>query len=492
MPALTACSGRSDPGADLIITHARIWTGDSRHPEADAIAVVGDRIVDVGADERINAWRGELTRVVDAEHRRVIPGFNDAHVHVVDAGIALEQVDLRDATDAAEITRRIGERARTNPGEWIVGGRWNARLADGDLPPRLAIDDVTNGTPVFVVDGDRRRAIVNAAAFGRAGITEQTPDPPGGRIVRDARGLPTGVVEGAALALVERVVPHLAPADRVRVVKRALEQAASRGVTSMQDIGASGEDVAAFAELANRGELTSRIYAVAGEAGWYDQAKLGIRRSFGSSWLRLGGIVGAMDAAPADDSYAADMLRTRLMAADHAGLQLCLLGADAHGIALALGRIDDVVRADGPRDRRVRIEHAERAAADDASRFASLQAIASLQPDAAAGRAFAAFARQQVRMALGSGWPAAGLDPTRVLQSIANANASIGDAMTAYTAGSSFAEFQEGDKGTIARGQLADIVMLSDDILAVPPARVGDVQVLMTIVGGKVVHQRRP
>jgi len=165
--------------------HARIWTGDSRQPEAAAVAIVGERIVDVGSNEQIAGWRGDQTRVVDAENRRVVAGFNDAHVHIVSAGTALEQVDLRDATDAAEITRRIGERARTNPGEWIAGGRWSDEIVAVDLPTRSAIDDVTNWTPVFVTDSGGSRALVNSAAFGRAGITEQTLDPPGGRIVRD-------------------------------------------------------------------------------------------------------------------------------------------------------------------------------------------------------------------------------------------------------------------------------------------------------------------
>ncbi|HEV3139315.1 MAG TPA: amidohydrolase family protein, partial [Vicinamibacterales bacterium] len=345
LPTVAACaaavfvmacaSGRAHPGADLIVTHARVWTGDPSQPEASAIAIVGDRIVAVGPWERIDVWRGDATRVIDAENRRVIPGFNDAHVHVVDAGITIDQIDLRDAADAAEMTRRIGERARINPGEWIAGGGWRAELDAASLPTRAAIDDVTNGTPVFVVDGDARRALVNSAAFGRAGITEQTVDPPDGRIVRDARGQPTGLIEGSALALVDRIVPRLTPADRARAVKRALERAASLGVTSLQDIGASGDDVAAFADLANRGDLTARIYAATGDAGWYDQAKLGIRRAFGSAWLRLGAVAGTTAAAH-DDPRATDLLRTRLMAADHAGLQLCLNAADARGVSEAL------------------------------------------------------------------------------------------------------------------------------------------------------------
>jgi len=485
----TACSRVAHPAADLIVTHARIWTGDPNQPEASAVAVIGERIVDVGSDDRIDAWRGDETRVIDAAQRRIVAGFNDAHVHLVDAGTAIEQIDLRDAADAGEIIRRIGERARASPGDWIAGGRWSARFAAGDLPTRSALDDVTNGSPVFVVDVDRRRALVNSAAFGRAGITDQTPDPPDGRIVRDARGLTTGLVEGAALALVERAVPRPTPADRLRVVKRALERAASLGVTSVHDIGASGEDVAAFAELAARDELTARVYAVPDEAGWYDQAKLGIRRAFGSTWLRLGAVIGT--AGTGGDAHAADLFRTRLMAADHAGLQVCMLAAGAGGSAEALNQLDDIVRADGPRDRRFRIEHAERATSADARRFASLQAIASLLPGPETAAAFDALTKERVRIALGTGWPASTIDPMPMVQLIAE-RATTADAIAAYTGGSAFAEFQDTQKGTIVRGRLADFVILSDDLVTVPRARIAGVQALTTVVGGRIVHQRRP
>ena len=453
------------------------------------MAVIGERIVDVGADDRLNAWRGDDTRVIDAAGRRIVAGFNDAHVDIVDAGTAIEQVDLRDAADAAEIGRRIGERARANPGDWIAGGRWNVGFAPGELPTRSDLDDVTNGSPVFVVDADRRRALANSAAFGRAGVTEQTPDPPYGRIVRDGRGFPTGLVEGAAMALVERAVPRPTPADRVRAVKRALERAASSGVTSLHEIGASGEDVAAFAELAGRDELTARIYAVPDESGWYDQAKLGIRHGFGSSWLRLGAVIGTTGTG--GDAHSADLFRTRLMAADHAGIQVCLVAAGERGPAEALDRLDDLTRADGSRDRRFRVEHAERATPADAKRFASLQAVASLLPGAQTAAAFDAFTRERVRVALGSGWPVSPIDPMAMLQLIA-ARAPTADAVAAYTAGSAFAEFQDSRKGTIARGRLADFVILTDDLISVPRDRIAGVQVLTTVVGGKVVHQRRP
>jgi predicted amidohydrolase YtcJ len=540
------CSRPPRLGADLLITRARIWTGDARQPSAAAVAVIGARIVDVGSADEIERWRGPMTTVIDAEGRRLVPGFNDAHVHFVDGGTELENVDLKDADSQAEFARRISERARAKPGEWILGGEWDdQRWSPAELPTRQLIDDRTNGTPVFVSRYDGHMALANSAALGRAGITERNADPPGGAIVRDARGMPTGVLKDAAMDLVTRVIPKMTPDDRLRAVKHALEHAASLGVTSVQDMNPSYDDVAVYADLAARGELTARIYAVPMETGWYDQAKIGLHRAFGSAWLRVGGVKGYADGslgsttayffqpyldAPqtrgllSEEMQDLNQMRTRLMAADHAGLQLCIHAIGDAGISTILDLFGDIVRANGERDRRFRIEHAQHIAAKDFDRFAQLKTIASVQPYHAIddGRwaekrigaervkttyAFRTLLDKGVRLAIGTDWTVAPLNPMLTLYAattratldgrnpdgwVPEQKISVEEAMTAYTSGSAFAEFQEKDKGTIARGQLADMVILSDDILSIPPARIKDVKVLTTIVGGAIVHQRNP
>jgi len=477
------CSRPPRLAADLVITRANVWTGDPLQPVAEAIAVVGDRIADVGSAGEIERWRGGSTTVIDAGGRRLVPGFNDAHVHFVDGGTELDHVDLKDADTPAEFARRIAERAKTKPGDWILGGEWDDRKwTPAALPTRHLIDDRTNGTPVFVSRYDGRMALANSAALGRAGITEETPDPEEGAIVRDANGFPTGVLKDAAMELVTRVVPKMTPEQRLRAAKRALEHAASLGVTSVQDMNPSYDDVGVYAELANRRELTVRIYAAPAEIGWYDQAKLGMHRAFGSPWLRLGAIHGVTDATLAEER------RTRLMAADHAGLQLCLEPRGERGTSAALDLAAELIRADGDRNRRVRIQHAEQAAARDVTRFAALKVIASL--DAASPEDFARFSGT-VRTTIGSDWPSAPLNPLLHLAPHA-AFATVPVALAAYTGGSAFAEFQDAEKGTLARGKLADMVILSEDIFSIPPARIKDVSVLTTIVGGRVVHQRNP
>ena len=460
-----ACTRPPRLAADLVITRARIWTGNSAQPSAAAVAVIGDRIVDVGEADQIERWRGAGTTVLDAEGRRLIPGFNDARARLAGGGLELDEVDLKDAGTAVEFARRINERARAKPGEWILGGRWDDRRWTPAVPPtRALIDDITNSTPVFLVRDDGTMALANSAALGRAGITEHTVDPPGGALVRDANGFPTGVLAGSAMEIVARVIPRTTPERRQRAVNRALELAGSLGVTSAQDIGASYEDIAAYAELANRGELTVRVYAVPAEGGWYDQAKLGVHRAFGSPWLRIGAVYAAFDAA---GDIAA--MRTRLMAADHAGLQISVATIGDTPLSRLLDLLDEIARANGGRDRRFRID-GTRIDGHDLARLAALHAIAPL----------------------GSGWPSAPLNPMLTLQAAKARSLTVAEALAAQTSGAAFAEFQENDKGTIARGKLADMIILSDDILAASPAPLTDVRVLTTIVGGKIVHQRKP
>jgi predicted amidohydrolase YtcJ len=199
------CSRSPRLAADLVIVRANVWTGDPLQPAAEAVAIVGDRIADVGSAGDIERWRGGTTTVVDAGGRRLVPGFNDAHVHFVDGGTGLDNVDLKDADTLAEFARRIAERAKVKPGEWILGGEWDDRLwTPAALPTRHLIDARTNGTPVFVSRYDGKMALANSAALGRAGITEKTPDPAGGAIVRDAHGFPTGVLQDAGAAAARR------------------------------------------------------------------------------------------------------------------------------------------------------------------------------------------------------------------------------------------------------------------------------------------------
>src|SRR5437660_11276344 len=343
--SLTAAA-QSRPAADLIITNAKVWTVDKSNPAAQAVAVLGDRIVSVGSSSVVNNWRGPNTHVINAEGKLLLPGFNDSHVPFATGGLALDAVQLNDATSPEEFARRIGERAKQTPkGEWIMGGDWDeTKWTPAKLPTKELIDPVAPETPVFVSRYDGHMSLANSVALRLAGVTAKTPDPPGGVIVRDAQGNPTGALKDAAQDLVNKVIPPLTHEQRVKAVKRALAHAASLGVTSVQDMNPDYEDIAVYSELLRKGELTTRIYAAPLIPQVDDQAKLGIGHAFGSSYLRIGAVKayadGSLGSATAyffepftdqpdnrgllaEGMHPISLMRDRMMKADAAGIQIC-------------------------------------------------------------------------------------------------------------------------------------------------------------------------
>lgn len=536
-------SAQSQPAADLVIHNARIWTVDSARPEAEAVAVLGNRIVAVGSNQDVDSWRGPHTRVVDAEGRRLIPGFNDAHVHFVDGGSQLDNVELNDATSAQEFAHRIGERAaHTAKGEWILGGDWDETKWNPDeLPTKDMIDSLTPEIPVAVNSHDGHMILANSLALKLAGITAQTPDPPGGVIVRDAKGNPTGALKDAAADLVYKVIPPMTHAQRRHAAERALAHAASLGVTSVQDMNPDYADIAMFNELLDEEKLTTRIYAAPFIMQVDDQVKIGIRRAFGGPYLRIGAVKAYSDGSLgsttayffdaysdqpgyrgllSDEMHPISLMHDRMMSADGTGLQICAHAIGDAGISAILDIYADIEKTHGARDRRWRIEHAQHMAAKDFDRFAQFHVIASVQPYHAIddGRwaerrighdrasrtyAFRTFLDHGVRLALGTDWNVAPLDPmltlyaatTRATLDGKNPNGwfpeqklTIKEAIEAYTMGSAYAEFQENEKGSITPGKLADLVLLNDDVLTIDPVKIRDVKVLKTWVGGKLTY----
>jgi predicted amidohydrolase YtcJ len=533
---------QSRPSADLIITNAKIWTVDKSLPMAQAVAILGDRIVAVGSSADVDAWRGPNTHVVDAGGKLLLPGFNDAHVHFVSGGMQLTNVQLKDASSPQEFARRIGERAKvTAKGEWILGGNWDeTKWNPPNMPTKELIDAVSPDTPVFVSRYDGHMGVANSVALRLAGITAKTPDPPGGTVVRDAEGNPTGALKDAATDYIDKVIPPLSHDQRLKIVVRALAYAASVGVTSVQHLVASYDDIAVYSELLQRDELTTRIYAAPSITQVDDLAKLGIGRAFGGPYLRIGALKAFADGSLgsgtayfyepflnqgtnrgllSDEMHPISLMRNRYMKADAAGLQICTHAIGDEGISTILDLYSEVIKAHGEADRRLRIEHAQHMAAKDFERFAQLHVIASVQPyhaiddgrfaEAHIGHdrasrtyAFRTFLDHGVRLAFGTDWEVAPLDPlltvyaavTRATLDGKNPNGwfpeqklSVAEAIEAYTVGSAYAEFQEKVKGSITPGKLADMVLLSDDIFSIVPEKIRDVRVLQTFVGGRLV-----
>ena len=532
--------------ADLVIVHGHVWTVDPENSRAEAVAALGGRIVAVGSDREIAKWIGPATKTIDAQGKSVLPGFIDAHVHFSSGGGETSSVHLRDANTPQEFARRIGEQAKKlGKGEWMLGGTWDHELWGGTpLPAHDWVDSLTPDTPVFVSRYDGHMAMANALALRLAGITRDTKDPPGGTIVRDNHGNPTGLLKDAAMSLVYRVIPPPSEEQLLRMMHAAMEEARRVGVTSIHDIS-STEDVRAYQTLEARGELTLRIYSITPLPQWQAPATAGIRAGFGNDWIHLGALKGFADGSlgsttalfekPYDDAPETSGLPNEMMLPEGNMLKMAL-GADKAGLQLAVHAIGDkanrimldiyaeVAKQNGARgDRRWRIEHAQHLRPEDFARFEQLAVIASVQPYHAIddGRwaekrigherakttyAFRTFLNHGVRLAFGSDWTVAPLNPmlglyaavTRATLDGKNPGGwfpeqklTLEEAIEAYTMGSAFAEFREKEKGSLTPGKLADVVVLDSDLFAMTQEKIKDAAVRYTIVGGKVVYQAR-
>jgi predicted amidohydrolase YtcJ len=530
--------------ADLLITNAVVRTMDTNQPLAEAVAVIGNRIVAVGSNANLAGASGPKTAIIDARGRLVLPGFNDAHVHFLSGGFQLSQVDLRTADSSSEFTRRIREFAsRVKPGTWITGGDWDhERWPGAPLPTKEMIDAATTNVPVFVSRLDGHMALANSLALKLAGITRDTKSPAGGLIVTNQSGEPTGLLKDAAMGPVYRVIPAATFDEKLAVARAATEHAASLGVTSVQDMS-TGADVSVYQELVRRGSLKTRIYGFSPLPSWERLGAIGVRAAFGSDMLRIGGLKGFSDGSlgsttalffepyrdepstsglPADEMFPEGAMMKRVKAADAAGLQVVVhaIGDKANDTMLSI--FEEAARENGARDRRFRIEHAQHLRAQDIPRFGRSGVIASMQPYHAAddGRwaekrigqdrcqgtyAFRSLLDSGAVLAFGSDWTVAPLDPMQGILAavtrrtldgkhpngwVPEQKISVEEAVRAYTVGSAHAEFADHVKGTITPGKLADLVILSRDIFTIDPTEIGGVRVETTIVDGRVVFER--
>lgn len=532
----------SSATAELIITGARIWTGNPESPWAEAIAISGDRILAVGPGAEIGALAGATTRLVDGTGRLVTPGFIDTHVHFAWGGDGLASVQLRDAATPEEFAQRIADHAATRPaGEWILNGTWDHENWGGELPTRAWIDAVTPDHPVWVTRLDGHMGLANSKALALAGVTADTPDVPGGAIERDADGQPTGVLKDNAMGLVESVVPEPSPAQADRMIQAAMAHVATHGVTTVHDM-TTWWSLDAYRRAQRDGWLHTRVHAYLPLADWERVAAEVQAHGPGDAWLRVDGVKGFMDGslgshtaaffepftdAPDDRGLLINEpadVEAWITGADAAGLQVVVHAIGDRAISLLLDSFDRVGRAAGPRDRRFRIEHAQHIHPDDVARFAALDVIASMQPYHAIddGRwadkvigperakttyAFASLLGAGAHVAFGSDWPVAPPTPLEGIYAavtratldgahpegwVPEQKIGVEDALRAYTREGAWAGFAEADTGMLKAGMQADLVLLDRDITAIPPEQIRNAAVLMTVVGGQVVHDALP
>jgi predicted amidohydrolase YtcJ len=538
--------GSQDPtvttdAAELVLRGGRVWTGRGLPPAA-AVAVRGERVLAVGSNEEVRPRIGPGTRVVELRGRLVVPGFNDAHVHFLAGGFSLLSVDLREAADEAELTRRITDHAKAlPPGAWILNGNWDhERWPSRREPTRALLDPVTPDHPVFVTRLDAHMGLANSLALRLARVTRETRDVAGGEIVRDERGEPTGLLKDNAMALVARAIPEPSRGANLAAARAALGEAARVGVTTLQD-NSPVDALPTYQDLREAGELTARlsVWRYAAESLSPLRAA-GVRTGLGDDWIRLGalkiladGSIGAATAAffeplasnPASRGlllHAPEELERLVREADAAGDQLAVHAIGDRANALVLEAFEKAVSANGPRERRLRIEHAQHVRAADLARYRALGVVASVQPshciddlrflekhigparlpDAYRWRSFV---EAGVPLAFGTDWPVAPLDPRLGLYAALTRERPEGgppggfepqerlgleEALDAYTVGSAWAERAEGSKGTLEPGKLADLVVFGADLFAMPPRGILETPVDLTVVGGRVVFER--
>jgi predicted amidohydrolase YtcJ len=481
--------------AELIVVNANIRTLDSVKPRASALAVSGGRIAAVGSDAEIRKLATKETVVIDAEGKLLIPGFNDAHVHFAAMGKQFFAVDGRDASSLQALLQKITYHVRFLPkGKWVLGGGWNAATF---LPERTALDAVTPDHPVFLYDSTAKMVLVNSLALKLSGIGPNTKNPPDGVIERDADGAPTGILRGSAIALVRRFTPTFSPADQIAVAETASNYAAAYGVTSVQDVSADDlTDV--YRELRNRGTLKTRIYDCVSLSEHKTLIKLNIASPTGDEFIRRGCVKGMADG----DAELSDALFEEIAAADRAGIQVAMHAIGPTANAQILSVFERVAKKNGLRDRRFRVEHAHGFRAADVRRFAPFGIIASVQPFLFSDQTGASrgllrdLLNAKATLAFGSDASMITVDPLKGIAAAVNAadprqRLTVDEAVRLYTIAPAFAEFQEKEKGTLTVGKLADFVVLSNDIFAVPGGKIASSTVTATFVGGLQVYKAR-
>ena len=483
--------------ADLIVVNADVRTLEKTKPRAEAVAVTGNRISAIGANREIRQMAGANTKIIDAGGKLLLPGFNDAHVHFAAMGNQFFYLDLREAKTPAEVSEKIKFNARFLPeGAWLVGGGWNhANWTPNALPTKDLLDAAAPAHPVFLYQRDAKSALASSFALKLARIDDRTRIA-GGEIMRDGAGEANGILTGAAMDYVRRFAPAGVTPDKLAALETASRYAAAYGVTSVQDMSAD-DNTEIYRELARRGKLKTRVYDCAALSDWQRLVKTDLKKASGDALVRRGCLKGL---AEGDDEASAARLFEEISAADRAGLQVMVHAVGSLSNAQTLSVFERVRRANGVKDRRFRIEHAHGFRPQDIRRFAASGIIASVQPalfSDGAGKSFdplRALLMNKTALAFGSDSSMIPVDPlagiaAAVETSDPKQKLSVEEAVRFYTSGAAYAEFQENEKGTIAVGKLADLVILSNDIFTINPAEIRTTRVLTTVFNGRVVFE---
>ena len=524
--------------ADLAVVNARIYTVNRAQPQAAAMAVRGGRVVAIGSD--VAAQIGPATKVIDAHGATVIPGLIDSHGHVEGLGSFLDNLDFRGVASEQEIADRVRTAAKTaKPGEWILGRAWDQNLWPAkDFPTADSISAAAPNNPVALTRVDGHAVWVNGRAMEMADLNTATQSPAGGKILHDAAGKPTGVLLDRARALVEKKIPAATPEQVERHVKRALEECARLGITTVHDAGASAEAVAAYHSLLKKGQLPVRAYVMLGGGqgplldAWFAKGpEIGDYLTVRSIKLVADGALGSRGAAMLEP-YSDDPGNRGLLITSREAIRAVAEKAVARGFQVnthaigdaanraAIDAYGDVLK--GPNDKRFRIEHVQIVAPEDFVKFQRYSVLASMQathatsdmpwaqmrigPERIKGAyAWQTFLKLGVHLPNGSDFPVESPNPIRGLYAAITRQDKDGlpaggwfpeqrlsreEALRSWTIEGGYAAFEETRKGSLETGKMADFIMLSDDVMTMPAADIWKATVTLTVVGGKIVHQQ--
>jgi len=526
--------------ADMIITNAKIWTGNESQPLAEAMAVAGDTIMAIGSNQEVMKFKSDKTVVTDLEGKFVTPGFIDSHLHFLQGGLSLSSVQLREASTPGEFIKRLAEfAASVKPGTWITGGEWDGKGWES-LPERSWIDSVTPDNPVFVERLDGHMGLANSTAMKLAGIDRKVRDVKGGTIVRNEAGELTGIFKDNAMDFIYNRIPPASAEQIDRALIAAMDYFASNGVTSVQAVDAAGY-ADAIGRVRKNGKLITRVYIMETISRWEKLKKQVARDGRGDKWMKTGGLKGYVDGSLGSHTAAflepytdlqtdsglivnsEEDLYSWISNADKADLQVGIHAIGDRAINTLLNIYERVEKENGVRDRRFRIEHAQHIAPGDIERFARLRVIACMQPYHAIddGRwaeeligperiksmyVFKSLLDSKAVVAFGSDWPVAPASPLEGIYAavtrrtlddknpdgwVPEQKITVEQALSCYTKNAAFAAFDEKIKGTLEPGKLADFVVLSDDITVIDPVKIWEAKVLQTFVGGKKVFDSK-
>ena len=538
------------PVADTIIARGKVYTGNSERPWAQAVAIHAGKIIAVGDESTVFKLGYAGTEVIEAGGRLVLPGFVDCHIHFLDGSLSLGRVNLEGAKDASDIQQRLRDYAVKHPGkDWILGRGWNyAMFGPEALPHKKYLDEVFPDRPVFLEGFDGHTYWANSNALSAAGITNETPDPPNGAVVRDPRTHEaTGALKESAQELVARIVPKPSRNEKLAALRAGMNWANEHGLTRVHSAGGDFEQLDLYDELRPQGQQSLRFYI----AYFLNPPKLrpqdldaieATRKKFHDDWIDTNAVKMMVDGVV--ESHTAAMLDpysddpstkgslfwnpanyiAAVAALDKRGLQLFTHAIGEYGVRTALDAYEHAEEANHTRDRRPRIEHIETITAADIPRFGKLGVIASMQPlhsypdadtldiwarNAGPDRASRAWAWKSIstaggHLAFGSDWPVVTLNPWEGVQTavtrqtaegkpdagfVPGQRLSVEETVRGYTLGAAYAGRREKTEGSIEPGKLADLIIVSQNIFEIDPHRIAETKVLTTIVGGRVVYQ---